>query len=135
MLPSVFTTPQSHHFVSPGVLFLVCQSQKKTPDRTNHTPKYTAVVVFFRSLPKVPLNNKETMMQRQISIDREEPEAGLEALEEPLKAKKPLKDHKWPGRFADRCLFGLTLNFQCYHRPLIASTSLFCYFSREFSIR
>ncbi|CAG9772673.1 unnamed protein product [Ceutorhynchus assimilis] len=44
---------------------------------------------------EVPLNNKETMMQRQISIDREEPEAGLEALEEPLKAKKPPRD-KWP---------------------------------------
>ncbi|XP_030757017.1 uncharacterized protein LOC115882899 isoform X2 [Sitophilus oryzae] len=43
---------------------------------------------------EVPLNTKETMLQRQISFDREEPEAGLEALEEPLKAKKP-KD-KWP---------------------------------------
>lgn len=49
VLPSVFTTPQSHHFVSPGDLFLVCQSQKKTPDRTNHTPKYTAVVFFVPS--------------------------------------------------------------------------------------
>lgn len=28
------------------------------------------------------------MLQRQISIERDEPEAGLEALEEPLKAKK-----------------------------------------------
>lgn len=36
----------------------------------------------------MPLNNKETMLQRQISIERDEPEAGLEALEEPLKAKK-----------------------------------------------
>ncbi|XP_066151235.1 protein unc-13 homolog B isoform X6 [Euwallacea fornicatus] len=44
---------------------------------------------------EVPLNNKETMLQRQISLDREEPEAGLEALEEPLKAKKPVRD-KWP---------------------------------------
>lgn len=39
---------------------------------------------------KVPLNNKETMLQRQISIsiDRDETETGLEALEEPLKARK-----------------------------------------------
>lgn len=36
----------------------------------------------------MPLNNKETILQRQISIEREETEAGLEALEEPLKAKK-----------------------------------------------
>lgn len=36
----------------------------------------------------MPLNNKETMLQRQISIDRDETETGLEALEEPLKAKK-----------------------------------------------
>ncbi|KAF7280889.1 hypothetical protein GWI33_005437 [Rhynchophorus ferrugineus] len=43
---------------------------------------------------EVPLNNKETMLQRQISFDREETEAGLEALEEPLKAKKPRE--KWP---------------------------------------
>lgn len=28
------------------------------------------------------------MLQRQISIERDEPEAELEALEEPLKAKK-----------------------------------------------
>ncbi|XP_044263022.1 protein unc-13 homolog A isoform X2 [Tribolium madens] len=37
---------------------------------------------------EVPLNNKETMLQRQISIERDETETGLEALEEPLKAKK-----------------------------------------------
>lgn len=37
---------------------------------------------------KVPLNNKETMLQRQISIERDETETGLEALEEPLKARK-----------------------------------------------
>lgn len=41
------------------------------------------------SFTKVPLNNKETMLQRQISIDKDDPETGLEALEEPLKAKKP----------------------------------------------
>lgn len=36
----------------------------------------------------MPLNNKETMLQRQVSFDREDTETGLEALEEPLKAKK-----------------------------------------------
>lgn len=45
---------------------------------------------------KVPLNNKETMLQRQISIDRDETETGLEALEEPLKAKKRRESR--PGR-------------------------------------
>ncbi|XP_017778411.1 PREDICTED: protein unc-13 homolog B isoform X14 [Nicrophorus vespilloides] len=38
---------------------------------------------------EVPLNNKETYLQRQISIrDDDETETGLEALEEPLKARK-----------------------------------------------
>ena len=37
---------------------------------------------------KVPLNNKATYLERQISIDREETETGLEALEEPLKARR-----------------------------------------------
>ncbi|XP_074033427.1 unc-13 isoform X10 [Leptinotarsa decemlineata] len=38
---------------------------------------------------EVPLNNKQTMLQRQISIrDETDTETGLEALEEPLKAKK-----------------------------------------------
>lgn len=36
----------------------------------------------------VPLNNKETMQQRAISLDREDSETGMEGLEEPLKAKK-----------------------------------------------
>lgn len=36
----------------------------------------------------MPLNNKETMLQRQISFDREDAESDLEALEEPLKPKK-----------------------------------------------
>lgn len=36
----------------------------------------------------MPLNNKETMLQRQISLDRDDTETGLEALEEPLKARK-----------------------------------------------
>lgn len=34
------------------------------------------------------------MMQRQISIDRDEDESGLEALEEPLKAKKPKENRQ-----------------------------------------
>ncbi|XP_056632353.1 protein unc-13 homolog A [Diorhabda sublineata] len=38
---------------------------------------------------EVPLNNKHTMLQRQLSLrDESETESGLEALEEPLKAKK-----------------------------------------------
>jgi hypothetical protein len=45
---------------------------------------------------EVPLNNKETMLQRQISIERDETETGLEALEEPLKAKKRRESR--PGR-------------------------------------
>lgn len=57
------------------------------------------------------------MMQRQISIDREEPEAGLEALEEPLKAKKP-RD-KWPGRSAQRypCLYKTAVDSKLYIFP------------------
>lgn len=43
---------------------------------------------------KVPLNNKETMLQRQISIDRDDPESGSEALEEPLKAKKRMESRQ-----------------------------------------
>lgn len=46
------------------------------------------VQFLFFNFIKVPLNNKETMLQRQISIDRDETETGLEALEEPLKARK-----------------------------------------------
>ncbi|KAK5649181.1 hypothetical protein RI129_000210 [Pyrocoelia pectoralis] len=51
----------------------------------------TLIKTFVTSqINEVPLNNKETMLQRQISIsiDREDTETGLEALEEPLKAKK-----------------------------------------------
>lgn len=37
----------------------------------------------------MPLNNKDTYLQRQISIrDDDETETGLEALEQPLKAKR-----------------------------------------------
>ncbi|XP_065171075.1 protein unc-13 homolog A isoform X3 [Atheta coriaria] len=40
-------------------------------------------------LNEVPLNNKDTYLQRQISIrDDDETETGLEALEQPLKAKR-----------------------------------------------
>lgn len=48
----------------------------------------TQLFIEFVEFTKVPLNNKETMLQRQISLDREDTETGLEALEEPLKAKK-----------------------------------------------
>ncbi|CAG9815354.1 unnamed protein product [Phaedon cochleariae] len=48
-------------------------------------------------LNEVPLNNKQTMLQRQISIrDDTETEAGLEALEEPLKAKKRRESDSQP---------------------------------------
>lgn len=47
----------------------------------------------------MPLNNKETMLQRQISIhDESETETGQEALEEPLKAKKRRENDNWKGR-------------------------------------
>lgn len=47
----------------------------------------------------MPLNNKETMLQRQISIhDESETETGQEALEEPLKAKKRRESENWKGR-------------------------------------
>lgn len=50
---------------------------------------------------QVPLNNKETMLQRQISIhDESETETGQEALEEPLKAKKRRENDNWKGRNA-----------------------------------
>lgn len=49
----------------------------------------------------MPLNNKETMLQRQISIhDETETETGQEALEEPLKAKKRRESDNWKGRKA-----------------------------------
>lgn len=49
----------------------------------------------------MPLNNKETMLQRQISIhDESETETGQEALEEPLKAKKRRENDNWKGRNA-----------------------------------
>lgn len=63
------------------------------------------------------------MMQRQISIDREEPEAGLEALEEPLKAKKP-RD-KWPGRSAER--------YPCINKAAIDSKLHITIFASFFS--
>ncbi|KAJ8921476.1 hypothetical protein NQ315_003094 [Exocentrus adspersus] len=47
------------------------------------------IKTFVKSqINEVPLNNKETILQRQISIRDDDTESGLEALEEPLKAKK-----------------------------------------------
>lgn len=49
------------------------------------------------------------MLQRQISIERDEPEAGLEALEEPLKAKKRRESRQ--GTFEKGFLLVQVLNF------------------------
>lgn len=42
----------------------------------------------------VPLNNKETMQQRSISLDREDLENGMESLEEPLKSKAKRRESR-----------------------------------------
>lgn len=66
-------------------MLLDCVLSMYTHEPFTRMPNVTIVFPY----PKVPLNNKETMLQRQLSIrDETETEAGLEALEEPLKAKK-----------------------------------------------
>lgn len=60
----------------------------KSTNTKIHQNTYNGLITLLSFDLKVPLNNKETMLQRQISIERDEPEPGLEALEEPLKAKK-----------------------------------------------
>lgn len=42
----------------------------------------------------VPLNNKETMQQRALSLDPEDIETGLESLEEPLKSKAKRRESR-----------------------------------------
>lgn len=51
---------------------------------------------------EVPLNDKETMMQRQISIEKDETETGMEALEEPLKAKMRRESRQGIGKSIER---------------------------------
>ncbi|XP_018331994.1 protein unc-13 homolog A isoform X2 [Agrilus planipennis] len=78
----------------------------------------TLIKTFVTSqVNEVPLNNKETMLQRQISIEREDTETGLESLEEPLKAKKKRENRQDTTDSQEGCVGEVSIQVDLFTHP------------------
>lgn len=79
MMTWIVCSVTQHYWYCPSWLFLaLCLL----------SPLAWIYVLLLNGAWTVPLNDKANIRQRSISLERDEPEEGLDGLEEPLRAKK-----------------------------------------------